>query len=37
MNINFVKTLNKDYMFKIGLNKFLKIQANFIIYFITFK
>jgi hypothetical protein len=39
MNIffNFVKTLNKDYIFKIGLNKFLKIQAKFIIYFITFK
>jgi hypothetical protein len=29
---NFVKTLNIDYMFKISLNKFLKIQAKFIIY-----
>jgi hypothetical protein len=30
MNIffNFVKTLNKDYMFKEGLNKFIKIQAS---------
>jgi hypothetical protein len=39
MNIffNFVKTLNKDYMFKIGSNKFLKIQAKFTIYFIIFK
>ncbi len=39
MNIffNFVKTLSKDYIFKIGLNKFLEIQAKFIIYFITFK
>jgi hypothetical protein len=39
MNIffNFVETLNKDYMFKIGSNKFLKIQAKFRIYFMTFK
>jgi hypothetical protein len=30
MNIffNFVKTLNKDYMFKIGLSRFMEIQAK---------
>jgi len=33
MNIffNFVKTLNKDYMFKVGLSKFMEIQAKFTI------
>jgi hypothetical protein len=39
MNIffNFVKTLNKDYMFKIGVSKFTRIQAKFTISFIAFK
>jgi len=39
MNIffNFVKTLNKKYMFKVGSNKFMAIQTKFIVYFITFK
>jgi hypothetical protein len=37
MNIffNFVRTLNKKYMFKIGLNRFMGIWANVIVYFIT--
>jgi len=35
MNIffNFVKTLNKVYMFKVGLSRFMGIQANVTIYF----
>jgi hypothetical protein len=39
MNIffNFVKTLNKDYMFKVGLSKFMGIQVKLTIYFIAFK
>jgi hypothetical protein len=39
MNIffSFVKTLNKDYMFKAGLSRFMGIQAKLTIYFITFK
>jgi hypothetical protein len=38
MNIfyNFVKTSNKKYMFKIGLSRFMGIQTNVIVYFITF-
>jgi hypothetical protein len=38
MNIffNFVKTLNKDYMFKVGLSRFMGIQAELIVYFIAF-
>jgi hypothetical protein len=37
MNIffNFVKTLNKEYMFKVGLSRFIGIQANVIVYFIV--
>jgi hypothetical protein len=35
---NFVTTLNKDYMFKVGLYYiFTEIQAKFTIYFIAFK
>jgi hypothetical protein len=34
---NFVKTLTKDYMFKVSLSKFMGIQAKFMIYFIAFK
>jgi hypothetical protein len=39
MNIffNFVKTLNKDYMFKVGLSKFMGTQAKLTIYFIILK
>jgi hypothetical protein len=39
MNIffNFVKTLNKYYMFKVGLSKFMGIQAKLTIYFIVLK
>jgi hypothetical protein len=39
MNIffDFVKALNKDYMFKIGLSRFMGIQAKFTISFIAFK
>jgi hypothetical protein len=39
MNIffNFVKTLNKDYMFRVGLSRFMGIQAKLIFYFIAFK
>jgi hypothetical protein len=39
MNIffNFVKTLIKDYMFKVGLCSFMGIQAKLTIYFIAFK
>jgi hypothetical protein len=39
MNIffNFVKILNKDYMFKVGLCRFMGILAKLTIYFITFK
>jgi hypothetical protein len=38
MNIffNFVKNLNKKYMFKISLSIFMGIQAKVTIYFITF-
>jgi hypothetical protein len=38
MNIffNFVKNLNKKYMFKVDLNRFMGIQANVIVYFIAF-
>jgi hypothetical protein len=35
--INFAKTLNKDYMFKVSLSIFIEIQAKFTIYFIAFK
>jgi hypothetical protein len=37
MNIffNFVKASNKEYMFKVGLNKFIGIQTNVIVYFIV--
>jgi hypothetical protein len=37
MNIffNFVKTLNKDNMFNVGLNRLMGIQANVTIYFIA--
>jgi hypothetical protein len=37
MNIffNFVKTLNKEYMFKLGSSRFMGIQANVIVYFIA--
>jgi hypothetical protein len=34
---NFVKTLTKDYMFKIGLSIFMGNQAKLTIYFIVFK
>jgi len=34
---NFDKTLTKDYMFKICLNRFMEIQAKLTIYFIPFK
>jgi hypothetical protein len=39
MNIffNFVKTLDKNYIFKVGLSRFMGIQAKFTVYFITFK
>jgi len=39
MNIffNLVKTLNKEYMFKVGLSIFMGIQANAIVYFIVLK
>jgi hypothetical protein len=39
MNIffNFVKNLNKDYIFKVGLSNFMGIQAKLTIYFIVFK
>jgi len=39
MNIffNFVKTLNKDYMFRVGLSRFMGIQAKLTIYFRTFE
>ncbi len=35
MNIffNFVKTLSKEYMFKVGLSRFIGIRANVTIYF----
>jgi hypothetical protein len=38
MNIffNFVKTLNKEYMFKVSISRLMQIQANVILYFITF-
>jgi hypothetical protein len=36
-NFNFVKILNKDYMFKVGLSKFMGIQAKLTIYFIVLK
>jgi hypothetical protein len=32
---NIVKTLNKKYMFKIDLNRFMGIQANVTVYFIA--
>ncbi len=37
MNIffNFVKILNKNYMFKVGLSIFIEIQAKFTIFFIA--
>ncbi len=37
MNIffNFVKTLNKEYTFRISLSRLMEIQANVIIYIIT--
>jgi hypothetical protein len=35
--VNFVKNSNKDYMFKIGLSKFMKIQVKLTIYFIALK
>jgi len=37
MNIffNFIRTFNKKYIFKIGLNIFIQIQAKFTDYFIT--
>jgi hypothetical protein len=35
--LNFVKTLNKDYMFKVDLSKFMEIQAKLTIYFIVLK
>jgi len=37
MNIffNFVKTLNKEYMFKVSLSRSMEIQANVKVYFIT--
>jgi hypothetical protein len=37
MNIffNFVKILNKEYLFKISLSRFLGIQVKVIIYFIA--
>jgi len=34
---NFVEILNKDYVFKVCLSKFMEIQIKFTIYFITFK
>ncbi len=34
---NFVKTLNKDYMFRVCLTRFMGIQEKLTIYFITFK
>jgi hypothetical protein len=34
---NFVKTLTKNDMFKIGLSQFMGIQAKIIVYFIPFK
>jgi hypothetical protein len=39
MNIffNFVKNLNKNYMFKIGLSRFMGMQAKLTIFFIAFK
>jgi hypothetical protein len=39
MNIQFkfVKILNKDYMFRIGLSRCMKIQLEFTIYYIAFK
>ncbi len=39
MNIffNFVKILNKDYMFKVSLSIFIQIQAKLMIYLIACK
>jgi hypothetical protein len=34
---NFRRTLNKDYMFKVGLSRFMGTQAKFTVYFIAFK
>jgi len=34
---NFVKILIKDYMFKVGLSRFVGIQTKLIVYFILFK
>jgi len=34
---NFVKNLNKKYIFKIGLHIFIQIQEKFTNCFITFK
>jgi hypothetical protein len=38
MNIffNFVQTLNKEYMLKVGLSKFIRIQVKVTIYVIAF-
>jgi hypothetical protein len=33
----FVKTSDKNYMFKVGLNRFMGIQAKLTVYFIKFK
>jgi hypothetical protein len=33
---NFVE-MTKGYMFKVGLSRFIRIQAKLTIYFITFK
>jgi hypothetical protein len=37
MNIffNFLKTFHKEYMFKVGLNRFMGFQAKVIVYFIA--
>jgi len=35
--VKFVKNWNKDYMFKIGLSKFMKIQVKLTSYFTPFK
>jgi hypothetical protein len=34
---NFVYTWNKDHMLKLGLNRFIEIQANLTIYLLAFK
>jgi hypothetical protein len=35
--LQLVKTLNKDYMFKVGLGRFMGVQAKLALNFITFK